>query len=183
MLFNDVEDDPEFDWRANVEGFEAYAEEFVRAKNLDHANFIKQTIVESERRRADIADIPWYAPSSIFAGALDISNTLFFIPVAGGLTKTGVTLKQAATASARGGFIAGSASELYRAPFDPVATKEEVFTNVLTTTALGTALGSFPTAMRNMQPALKKSVDGIAEWTTYRGELGDTYEGIKIKNG
>lgn len=183
MLFNDVEDDPEFDWRANVEGFEAYAEEFVRAKNLDHANFIKQTIVESERRRADIADIPWYAPSSIFAGALDISNTLFFIPVVGGLTKTGVTLKQAATASARGGFIAGSASELYRAPFDPVATKEEVFTNVLTTTALGTALGSFPTAMRNMQPALKKSVDGIAEWTTYRGELGDTYEGIKIKTG
>ena len=120
----------------------------------------------------------WY-----FCWCFRYKQHIIFIPVVGGLTKTGVTLKQAATASAKGGFIAGSASELYRAPFDPVATKKEVFTNVLTTTALGTALGSFPTAMRNMQPALKKSVDGIAEWTTYRGELGDTYEGIKIKTG
>lgn len=186
LLFNDEERDPDFDWRDHVEGYEEYADEFVNAKNLNHANFIKKTITESEQRRAVISDIPWYAPSSLIAGFADPANTLFALPIAGqlGLLATGnMSLAKAAVASAKGGFVAGAASELYRAPFDPVATKEEVFTNILTTTALGTALGSFPSAMRNMQPALKKAVDGVADYTTYRGELGSSYEGIKIKTG
>jgi hypothetical protein len=186
LLFNDEERDPDFDWRDHVEGYEEYADEFVNAKNLNHANFIKKTITESEQRRAVISDIPWYAPSSLIAGFADPANTLFALPIAGQLgllARGGMSLRQAATASAKGGFVAGAASELYRAPFDPVATKEEVFTNILTTTALGTALGSFPSAMRNMQPALKKAVDGVADYTTYRGELGSSYEGIKIKTG
>ena len=72
-------------YRDHVEGYEEYADEFVNAKNLNHANFIKKTITESEQRRAVISDIPWYAPSSLIAGFADPANTLFALPIAGKL--------------------------------------------------------------------------------------------------
>lgn len=183
-FFGDLEKDPNFDWRDQIAGYENYAIELRRAKNSKHMDFIKGHIDKSNQRRENLYDLPWYAPSQFVAALFDPANIAFPIPIMGATKKLAqgtLSLGEAAKASAAGGFAVGVASEAYRAPFDPAATREEVFANVLTTTALGTVFGSFPTAVKGMNPAIQKSVDKARQLASYRGTFNGKYEDFKVR--
>ena len=160
LAFDDVEYDPDFDPTPYIDNYLEFTDEIVGAKNKKHLDFILNSIDENRKRRNDMARIPWYAPESIVAGVADPINIAFALPIAGQvglLARGGMTIGQAALASAKGAFAAGVAGELVRAPFDPLATKEEVFTNILTTTALGGLLGTAPSAIRAGYSSINKS--------------------------
>ena len=186
FLFDDVDVDSDYNYAEDMEGFETYQVELIRAKNKQHADFIKNGIRKRLANRKELENVSWYAPSQLLAGALDLGNLAFAFPVVGQLgliPRAGMTIGQAAKASTKGGFVAGAISEAYRAPFDPVGTKEEVFANLLTTTAFGTILGTTPSVMRNSQPALKKTVNNIRDFHTDRGSFKDNmYEGTEIRS-
>ena len=186
FMFDDVEVDTEYNYLDDIEGFEGYHTELIKAKNKQHAEFIKNNIRIRQRNREELSNVPWYAPSQLIAGTLDLGNLVFAFPIVGQLglvPRAGMTISQAAKASAKGGFVAGAISEAYRAPFDPVATKEEVFANVLTTTAFGTILGAAPSVLRNSQPAIKKTVNNIRDFHTDRGSFKDNmYEGTEVRS-
>jgi len=184
IQFGDAERDPQFNYLNEIEGFESFQHELVRAKNKEHAQFIKDGIMSSMANRKTLEKTSWYHPSQLVAGTLDLANLGFAFPVVGQLgliPRAGMTVGQAAKASAKGGFVAGLAAEAYRAPFDPLSSKAEVFANVLTTTAFGTTIGSIPSIYRNIGPALNKGVNNIKNFHTDRGSFeGGMYEGTKI---
>lgn len=183
-FFGDQEADPNFDWRDNVQGYESYSIELRRAKNKTHMEFIKSHIDQSNKRREKLYDLPWYAPSQFVAAVFDPANILLPIPVMGvgkQLARGAISLGDAAKTTATAGFTVGAASEAYRAPFDPAATREEVFANVLTSTALATTIGSFPTAVRGMSGAINKSIDKSRQLAGYKGTFNGKYEDITVR--
>lgn len=185
MLFSDTERDPNYNYLDDVEGYEEYLSEFTRAKNKDHAYFIKQSINRSRKIREDLANTSWYYPSQLIAGVVDPLNLAFALPVFGQLgmiAKGGMTAMQAFRAGATGGFTAGLAGEVVRAPFDPVATKQETLAVLTASTFLGGALSATPAVFRNAQPALESSITKMKETLTSKGEwVNNMYDDVSLR--
>ncbi len=186
FLFDGSNADENYDFKSDLEGYENFYSELSRATSEDHAKFIKSSINNNLERRQVLEDTSWYYPSQLIAGTLDLANLPFYLPVVGQMglvAKSTMTMAQAAKASAKGGLAAGVIAETYRAPFDPLATKQEVLTNLITTTAFGTIIGSVPSAYRNFGPALRKSVHSIKNIHTDTGSFKDNmYEGTTINS-
>jgi hypothetical protein len=183
--FGDDRPDPNYNVWDDIEGFETYKSSFVNAKSKEHTQFIKDSIRKSEKVRADLANTSWYYPSQLVAGILDPLNIAFALPVAGQLgllAKGGMTARQAFAAGAKGGLAAGAAGELVRAPFDPVATKQETLGVLTASTILGGVIGSVPSVYRNARPEIEKSVTKMKETLTDRGSwVNNMYEDISLK--
>ena len=185
FYFGNEKADPNYNVWDDIEGYESYKSEFVRATNKNHANFIKNEIRRSEKVRADLANTSWYYPSQLFAGVIDPLNITFALPIAGQfglLAKGGMTAGQAFTAGARGGLAAGIAGEAVRAPFDPIATKQETLSILTASTILGGVIGSAPAVFRNYKPAAEDAITKMKETLTDKGDwVNNKYEDVTIK--
>lgn len=183
LMFDNVERDPTYDFRDDIEGYELYADELYRAKNKDHANHIKTQINTSQRIRNDLQNTSWYYPSQLISAIVDPINIAFALPVVGQLgllAKGGMTVRQAAIASAKGGFAAGVAGEATRAPFDPLATKTEVGMTIAASTALGGLFGSIPSIYKNMKVHTDDALNTTRDMLTDRGDFVGEVEGFTV---
>jgi hypothetical protein len=183
LKFEGVERDPNYDFREDIEGYELHTEDLYRAKNKEHANFIKSQINSSQRIRNELDKTSWYYPSQLIAGIVDPVNVAFALPVAGQLgllARGGMTVRQAATASAKGGFAAGLAGEATRAPFDPLATKAEVGMTLAASTALGSLFGSIPSIYKNMRVHTEDALNTTKDMLTDRGDFVGEVEGYTV---
>ena len=172
--------DPNYDYRDDLEGYELYAEDLYRAKNKAHARHIKGQINNSLRIRNELNKTSWYYPSQLIAAVVDPINIAFALPVAGQLgllARGGMTVGQAARASAKGGFAAGVAGEATRAPFDPNATKAEVGMTLAASTALGSLFGSIPSIYKNMRVHTDDALNRTKDMQTDRGDFVGEVEG------
>lgn len=174
--------DAEFDPFAQAAGYEEYLDQIARAKDQEHLDYIKNNIDERLYEK-DILTRAGISAGTVIASLLDPLNIAFALPVFGQLgllAKGGMTVRQAALASARGGFVTGAASELIRAPFDKTSTDVEVVNNLLATTAFGGALGSIPAVARaGINYARKTKAMRDAQFEG-RGSLPNAIDGFSI---
>ena len=183
LQFDNSERDPNYDYRDDLEGYELYAEDLYRAKNKEHARHIKGQINNSLRIRNELNTTSWYYPSQLISAVVDPINIAFALPVAGQLgllARGGMTVRQAATASAKGGFAAGVAGEATRAPFDPNATKAEVGMTLAASTALGSLFGSIPSIYKNMKVHTDDALNRTKDMQTDRGDFVGEVEGYTV---
>ena len=202
-IFGNRSFDPSFDPFIQAGGYEEYLNQLARAKDQEHLDYIKRNIDERLYEKDLLTRAGITSGGVIVASLIDPLNVVFALPIYGQLgllAKGGMTVRQAALASARGGFVTGVASEAIRAPFDKTVTDEEVATNILATTFFGGAIGSIPSvaragynyarktqAMRDAQfkgrSSLKRKIDGF---TVERGENNSRLpvsSKIKIEEG
>ena len=180
IFFGAMDRDPEFNPFDSTDGYEGFESDIARAKNQQHLDFIKQTIDENRERRNVLAKSDFFS-GALVAGILDPLALSFAIPVVGQLglfAKGGMTVRQAAIASAKGGAAFGATAEAIRAPFDPVNTTGESGLNLLTATAFSTVLGAAGSAVFNTQGAFHRSANKLRDLT--RGEMADEIDGTKI---
>jgi len=180
LYFGSVEFDEDFTPFDQIEGYEGFEQDFARAKNQEHLNFIKESIDQNLKNRAILAESDFFS-GALVAGIVDPLNLAFALPVVGQLgliARGGMTIRQAALASAKGGLAAGVAAEAIRAPFDTVNTAGETAMNLLTTTAFSTLLGSAPSVARGAAGAYTDSISKLRDLA--KGEMGDEIDGTKI---
>lgn len=180
IFFGAMDRDPEFNPFDSTDGYEGFESDIARAKNQQHLDFIKQTIDENRERRNVLARSDFFS-GALVAGILDPLGLAFALPVVGQLglfAKGGMTVRQAAAASAKGGVAFGVSTESIRAPFDPVNTAGETGLNLLTATAFSTVLGTAGSAVFNTQGAFHRSASKLRDLT--RGEMADEIDGTKI---
>ena len=172
--FSDVEADPDFDPIDHIEDkYINYAEHFFRAKNMDHFNEIKARLDSTLETRAQLDRLSWYNPALLTQAVLDPIN-IVATPMGGraiALARGGLAVSQAFKESAKIGFKATAAAETVRAPFDPVATKEEVAATLAAGTFLSGAIGSIPSAIRNSKPAFNSVTDRFNAYRSGRADL------------
>lgn len=180
IFFGAIDRDPEFNPFDSTDGYEGFESDIARAKNQQHLDFIKQTIDQNRDRRDILAKSDFFS-GALVAGILDPLGLAFALPVVGQLglfAKGGMTVRQAAAASAKGGVAFGVSTESIRAPFDPVNTAGETGLNLLTATAFSTVLGTAGSAVFNTQGAFHRSANKLRDLT--RGEMADEIDGTKI---
>ena len=177
--------DPMFDpfTEQRIAGYEDQLNELALAKDEEHFRAITANI---DRRRAEkqtLAEAGMWSGGMWVAALIDPMNIAFAIPVWGQLglmAKGGMTVRQAAAASARGGFVAGAVSEGIRAPFDRTNTVTETGMNLATMTAVSSILGSVPAMARGGYNAVRKGAamrDAIHQG---KGTLPETFAGRTI---
>ena len=144
FTYSDQEYDESFDFRKTIQDNNdfAYAEDLSRAKNLDHYNFIKNSLkaIEDNRKMFERAGLT----SHLVSGVIDPLNIAFFHPVFSKGIKAAWGAKNAfgvAKESAKVGFVFGVGSELLRAPFDPYNTAQETMLNIAGNTVFAGMLG------------------------------------------
>jgi hypothetical protein len=180
IFFGSMDRDPDFNPFEDADGYEGFESDFARAKNLDHLKFIKNSIDENRSRRNVLAESDFFS-GALVAGLADPLALGFAIPIVGQLgllAKGGMTVRQAAIASAKGGLAFGAAAETIRAPFDPVNTTGETALNLLTATAFSTVLGAAGSAVFNTQGSFHRSAGKLRDLA--RGEMADEIDGTKI---
>lgn len=180
IFFGAMDRDPEFNPFDSTDGYEGFESDIARAKNQQHLDFIKQTIDQNRDRRDVLAKSDFFS-GALVAGILDPLGLAFALPVVGQLglfAKGGMTVRQAAAASAKGGVAFGVSTESIRAPFDPINTAGETGLNLLTATAFSTVLGTAGSAVFNTQGAFHRSAGKLRDLT--RGEMADEIDGTKI---
>ena len=180
IFFGAMDRDPEFNPFDSTDGYEGFESDIARAKNQQHLDFIKQTIDQNRDRRDVLAKSDFFS-GALVAGILDPLGLAFALPVVGQLglfAKGGMTVRQAAAASAKGGVAFGVSTESIRAPFDPINTAGETGLNLLTATAFSTVLGTAGSAVFNTQGAFHRSASKLRDLT--RGEMADEIDGTKI---
>lgn len=181
-LFNNRSYDPEFDPFAQAGGYEQYLDEIAVAKDQEHLDYIKRNIDERLYEK-DILNRSGISAGTVIASLIDPLNIAFALPIFGQLgllAKGGMTVRQAAMASARGGFVTGAASELIRAPFDKTVTDVEVANNLLATTAFAGALGSIPAVARAGYNYARKTKEMRDAEFQGRGSLPDKIDGMRV---
>lgn len=183
--FEDVERDPNFNPVQHIDSkYLEYGESLIRAKNKKHFDTIVSRIDKSLEIRKDLEDVPWYAPSQIVAGIADPLNVAFVIPFfgqAGLAARVGSSLGSNVIRSAAGGALAGAVGETFRAPFDPVATKEEAAATVAASAAIGGLLGTAPTIYRSAKPYFDRTQSKVQDLYEGKGELIDI-DDVEIKS-
>tara|TARA_R100000231_G_scaffold1314_1_gene2224 strand:+ start:1479 stop:5318 length:3840 start_codon:yes stop_codon:yes gene_type:complete len=202
-VFGNRSFDPDFDPFTQAAGYEEYLGQIARAKDQEHLDYIKRNIDERLFEKDVLTRAGITSGGVLIASLIDPLNIVFALPIFGQLgllAKGGMTVRQAALASARGGFVTGVASEAIRAPFDKTVTDEEVASNILATTFFGGVIGSIPSvaragynyarktqSMRNAQfqgrSSLKREIDGF---TIERGDNNSRLpvsSKIKIEEG
>lgn len=178
--------DQSLDPFAQAAGYEEYLDELAVARDQEHLDFIKQNIDERLYEKDVLTRAGITSGGVLVASLIDPLNVVFALPVFGQLgllAKGGMTVRQAALVSARGGFVTGMASEAVRAPFDKTATDNEVIENILATTFFGGAIGSIPAVARagyNYAKNTKAKRD--AEFVS-RGSLKRDIDGFTIESG
>jgi len=180
--FADQPVDPNYKFWEDISGYEDFASELSRAKNKNHADFIKQRISNSLNTRKELEDTPWYSGGALMANVLDPLNILFPIPfmkASTPLLRGGMSVGQGIVSGAKSGLAIGVASEMLRAPFDPVATMQESAANVLTTTVFSGLLGGAIPFVINSTPRVKNAIKKTREELMVKGdilkqEVGDT---------
>ena len=180
IYFGSAEKDPYFNVWDNVEGYEGFEQDLSRAKNAGHLNFIKQGIDKNRSYRETLGEADFFS-GALVAGLVDPLNLSFALPIVGQLgliAKTGMTVRQAAVASAKGGFVAGAAAETVRAPFDPINTTGESAFNLLTATAFSTVLGTAASAVFNPNGMYARSAAKLRNLN--KGDIGDEIDGTRI---
>ena len=183
--FEDVERDPDFNPVQYIDSkYLEYGESLIKAKNKDHFDSIVSRIDKSLEIRKDLENVPWYAPSQIIAGVADPLNVAFAIPFFGqaGLgLRVGASLGSNVVRGAAGGALAGAVGEAFRAPFDPVATKEESAATVAASAAIGGLLGTAPTIYRSAKPYFNRTEAKVQDLYEGKGELVDI-DDVEIKS-
>jgi hypothetical protein len=180
IIYGNADRIPGYNPVADMAGYEGFEEEFSRAKNPGHLEFIKKSINKNRQYRAVLSETDFFS-GALVAGFVDPLNLAFALPVMGQLgliAKGGMSIKQAAAASAKGGLAVGLTAEAVRAPFDPLNTESETAFNLLTTTAFSTLLGTVPSAARSVSGAYTKSAAKLRDLA--RGDIGDEIDGIKV---
>ena len=165
--FDRLDFDPSFDFRNALQTIEPdyaiqFAEEFARAKNQKHFDFIHDSLQRNADRRKMFAETHALDPAYLLAGVFDPGNFLFFVPFIGQLgmaVKGGIGIGSAFARGAAGGLAAMGLSETLRAPYDPYATTSEVALNMGAAGVFGGVLGAAPTAFRSAIPGLRKSAN------------------------
>ncbi len=119
----------------NIDGYEAYRDDLMDAKNAEHMADLKRAIDENLARRDVLAKATF--GQHFFAGLADPVN-LVALPFGG------PTVGMARSFLRTGGSVAGltALQEAGRATFDPVGTKTEVAINVGSAFVIGGLLGS-----------------------------------------
>lgn len=178
--------DPSFDPLTpdHYAGYEDYLNDLARARNADHLAFIKSDIDARLQTKQTLEEAGFWSGGVWVASLIDPLNVAFALPVFGQLglmAKGGMTIRQAAAASARGSLAAGAASEFVRAPFDRTNTFTESGLNLAATTAIGTILGSAPSVARGAFNSAKKSAAMRNEIYQNKGSLPEDFGGYKIK--
>ncbi len=159
FAFNDQEYDEDFDFRKTVQDNDdfAYVDELSRAKNLNHYNYIKQSLqaIDNNRKMFERAGIT----SHLVAGVVDPLNIAFFHPVFNKGIRAAWAAKNAfgvAKESAKVGFVFGVGSELIRGPFDPYNTATETTVNIAGNTIFSGMLGGGARGVANRYAKLRQ---------------------------
>lgn len=180
IRFADVPRETDFDPFMSVgEGYDGFEDSIVRAKNLEHLEFIKQSIDENKKRRDVIAKADFI--SGALLGGMFTPTNLASVPLFGQIgfaAISSMTMRAAAIASAKGGAAIAVADEIIRAPFDPLNTATESGINMLTTTAFTTVLGAAPSAFLNVKGTYNKAAAKLNN--LQRGEIGEEIDGTKV---
>jgi len=167
----------------NRAGYEDYLEELARARDAEHLAAIKTDIDDRLANKKTLEEAGFWSGGVWVASLLDPLNIAFAIPVWGQLglmAKGGMTVRQAAAASARGGLAAGLVSEGIRAPFDRTNTFTETGLNLATMTAVSTILGSIPAVARSGANSMRKGIAMRNEIYQKKGTIPDQLDGVKI---
>ena len=149
-----------------------YYDEFVRAKNKDHFDFIKQRVDNELRRKEQMAGASF--GSQIVGSMFDPLFVTAFIPalnvvnMTGGILRTGYNFGKLGAAY-------GAASELRRAPF---AQTDEQFESAMNVTTAAVFSGFFGSALKGATytlPFFKSSANKIQAYRT-GGDLPPLYD-------
>ena len=185
-IFGNRSFDPSFDPFIQAGGYEEYLNQLARAKDQEHLDYIKRNIDERLYEKDLLTRAGITSGGVIVASLIDPLNVVFALPIFGQLgllAKGGMTVRQAALASARGGFVTGVASEAIRAPFDKTVTDEEVATNILATTFFGGVIGSIPSVARAGYNYARKTQAMRDAQFKGRGSLKQSVDGFSVTKG
>lgn len=152
-----------------------YYEEFVRAKDQEHFDFIKQRVDNEIRRKEKMASAGFF---SQMAGSIaDPLTITAFIP---GLNIVTMSrgIGQAAYSFGKLGFGYGLASEARRAPFAQTDQPFETTQNVATATLFSAFFGGAIKGATYTAPFFKSSANKINRWTR-----GDDVAPVFDENG
>ncbi len=178
--------DQNFDPFSQVAGYEDYLEELAIARDQEHLDFIKRNIDDRLYEKDILTRAGITSGGVLVASLIDPLNIVFALPVFGQLgllAKGGMTVRQAAKASARGGFVTGVASEAIRAPFDKTVDDVEVANNILATTFFGGIIGSIPSVARAGVNYAKNTKAKRDAHFVNRGSLKREVDGFAIESG
>ena len=149
------EEDPAYRPLEDIEGYEAYRDDLMDAKNAEHMVELKRAIDENLERREILAKATF--GQHFFAGLADPIN-LVALPFGGiGLGVARSFLRTGASVAAL-----QTVQEAGRAPFDPVGTSSEVAINIGSAFVAGGLLGgalSVPASRR--AAAFQKTKDAL----------------------
>ena len=177
--------DPMFDpfTQERIAGYEDQLNELALAKDEEHFRAITANIDRRRTEKETLAEAGIWSGGMWVAALIDPMNIAFAIPVWGQLglmAKGGMTVRQAAAASARGGFVTGLVSESIRAPFDRTNTATETGMNLATMTAVSTILGSVPAMARGSYNSVRKGAAMRDEIFQGKGTLPESFGGRTI---
>jgi hypothetical protein len=124
-----------YDPLQDIEGYEQYAPDLVRAVSPEHMADMKASINESIQRRETLADAT--LGNQLLSGLLDPIN-LIALPLGGPVTSIGRAALKAGVSVAA---VEAAYETAVMQPFDPVQSAEESALNVLTAGLFGGAIG------------------------------------------
>ncbi len=165
-LFNEVQPDPDFNPVENLtDEYLPFYEDLMRAKNVDHFNYLKMRVDRANARRATMARSHW---SATLAGG--ITDPLFLTTFVPGLNAIGLgkTIVSAAGRATALGFGYGVASEARRAPFAVADEDYESAMNIATSTAISGFFGGALKGAGYMTPFIKSTAAKVGR--VARGE-------------
>jgi len=143
----------------DVDGYEEYKHHLMNAVSEDHMIDLKFQLDENKRRRQVLADSSFWA--NVGVGVFDPIN-LVALPFGGAAATAGRQFLR--TGAGVGTVQVGL--EGFRAPFDPLATKEEVAINIGSAFVIGGAIGTLATIpARRQVAAIRKTEEDVIEYT------------------
>ena len=163
FTFTEEDRDPNYDPFADMEGFEDMNDYLKDAVNAEHMAVLKQQITANERRRK-ILNYSSFG-SQLVAGIFDPIN-LVAIPF-GGFTVSAAT---AAFRTGRGVALITAGQEVFRYPSDPLATGQEVATNIGMSFVGGAVLGGLVGGIASRK--ITKALDELEADAKFFEDLG-----------
>ena len=184
LLFGNVKAEEDFEWWKHIEGYEDVVQELSSAKNLDHLNYLKQSVDIQRHIRAKAARGS-FAPA-IVAGIVDPLNVAFALPIFNVGMKAAWASKSAFAFGYETAKIAlpfAVTREAIRAPHDPYATGSEITTNVAAETLFSFAFGYGIRGGVNavMRPKIADGVKKYGDFLFDRNKDPSNINGVKIK--
>jgi len=149
----------------DVDGYEEYKHHLMNAVSEDHMIDLKFQLDENKRRRQVLADSSFWA--NLGAGVFDPIN-LVALPFGGVAATAGRQFLR----TGAGVGLTQAGLEVARAPFDPLATKEEIAMNIGSAFVIGGAIGTLTTIpARRRAAAIKKTEEDITQFVNELDEI------------